>query len=125
MVTKPSQLRPWWTVLYVLNSVQAVALGLYARRRNYFRRDFTYNKFHFGVFTQIAAAVGIAAASKLAKPLVPGVLFLGAIGLVSWPAYSEGFREIRNEPDRIVDPHGYLRRVGIYCLLGGFGILFV
>ena len=50
MVTKPSQLRPVWTALYMVNSFNAVCFGLYARRRNWFRKDFTYNKFHFGVF---------------------------------------------------------------------------
>ena len=65
------------------------------------------------------------AAGKLSKPLVPGILFLGAIGLTSFPAYVEGMQEIRNEPDYHVDQSGFMRRVGIYCLLGGYGILFI
>ena len=66
MVTKPSQLRPLWTFFYMANTLNAVVFGLYARRRNKFRQDFTYNKYHFGAFTQIASAIGIAASSKLA-----------------------------------------------------------
>ena len=103
MVTKPSQLRPLWTAFYMVNSVNAVIFGLYARRRTAFRRDFTYNKYHFGCFMQIAAALGIAASSKMGKPLVPGLLFMGSVGLISMPAYLEGLAEIRNEPDRIID----------------------
>ena len=125
MVTTYSSFRPVWTVLYAANSVHAVSLGLYARRRHKFRRDFTYNKFHFGVFTQLASAFGIAAASKLGSPLIPGLLFLAAIGLVSFPAYSEGFREIRNKPDQDVDESGLMRRAGIYCLLAGWGLIVI
>ena len=109
----------------MLNTVTAVGLGLYARRRHKFRNSFTYNKFHFGVFVQLGSAIGLAAAGKLAKPLVPGVLFLAAIGLTSYPAYIEGFQEIRNEPDYIIDESGIIRRIGIYCLLGGYAILFI
>ena len=96
MSTAPSRLKPLWTGLYMANTVSAVTLGLYARRRGNFRNDFTYNKYHFGVFTQIFSAIGIAAAGKLTNPLIPGLLFLGAVGLVSFPAYREGFREIRH-----------------------------
>ena len=108
----------------MVNSVNAVVLGLYARRRTSFRRDFTYNKFHFGCFMQMAAALGIAASGKLGQPLVPGLLFMSSVVLVSFPAYMEGFAEIRNQPDRVIDEHGYMRRVGIYLALGGWGILF-
>ena len=119
-----SRLKPFWTGLYMVSTVHAVCLGLYARRRHKFRNDFTYNKYHFGVFTQLMSALGIAAAGKLANPLVPGLLFLGAIGLASFPAYREGFREIRNEPDLDNEYIGMARRAGIYCLLAGWGVLF-
>ena len=83
----------------MVSSVQAVTVGLYARRRHRFRNDFTYNKFHFGVFTQIISAIGIAAAAKLTNPIVPVALFIAATACTSFPAYREGFKEIRNEPD--------------------------
>ena len=72
----------------------------------------------------MAAALGIAASGKLGQPLVPGLMFMSSVVLVSFPAYLEGFAEIRNQPDRIIDEHGYMRRVGIYLMLGGWGILF-
>ena len=124
MVTVPSKLKPFWTGLYMMNTVNAVTLGLYARRRHRFRSDFTYNKYHFGVFTQIMAALGIAASGKLKKPLFPGLLFMGAVGMTSMPAYLEGIQEIKNEPDYIIDGTGMIRRVGIYCLLGGYAMIF-
>ena len=108
----------------MVNSFNAVCFGLYARRRNWFRKDFTYNKYHFGVFMQMMGALGIAASGKLANPLLPGLLFLSSICLVSFPAYAEGIPEIRNEPDRVIDEHGYMRRAGIYCMLAGWGFLF-
>ena len=69
-------------------------------------------------------ALGIAAAGKLASPLMPGLLFMTSIALISIPAYAEGIPEIRNEPDRIIDGKGYMRRVGIYCAIAGWGFLF-
>ena len=124
MVTKSSNLRPVWIALYMGNSLNAVVFGLYARRRPWFRKDFTYNKYHFGVFMQMFGALGIAASAKLTSPLLPGLVFLTSIALVSFPAYIEGIREVRNEPDRIIDKNGYMRRVGIYCMLAGYGYLF-
>lgn len=125
MAVKPSQLQPFWQGMYIVNSVHAVIVGLYARRRHKFRRDFTYNKFHFGVFIQIGSALGIAAASKFGNPLIPGLLFLSTIGLTSFPAYLEGFKEVRNEPDLVIDEHGTMRRVGIYCFVLGWGLVYV
>lgn len=124
MVTKLSSLRPFLLGLFMLNSTNAIIFGLYARRRNWFRKDFTYNKYHFGVFVQMAAAVGIAASGKLSNPVYPGILFMSSVALVSWPAYAEGLPEVHNNPDRVVDENGYMRRFGIYCLLGGWGVLF-
>ena len=49
---------------------------------------------------------------------------MGAVAMTSFPAYIEGFREIRNEPDWAVDSNGMLRRAGIYCLIGGYAVLF-
>lgn len=96
VVGTPSRYQPLWFALFVGNSIHAVCFGLYARRRHRFRNDFTYNKFHFGVFAQLASAIGIGLAAKLSQPLVPGLLFLSAVALTSLPAYSEGFKEIRN-----------------------------
>ena len=70
------------------------------------------------------AALGIAAAGKLKSPLVPMVIFTSAICFTSFPAYLEGFREIRNDADKKIDESGMMRRFGIYCLLGGYGLLF-
>lgn len=61
----PSKLQPIWTAIYFTSGVQAVCLGLYARKRHRFRNDFTYNKYHFGAFVQMFSALGIAGASKL------------------------------------------------------------
>ena len=58
----------FWTGLYMTSTFTAVALGLYARRRNKFRKDFTYNKYHFGCAVQIMSALGIGASAKMAVP---------------------------------------------------------
>ena len=52
----------------MVNTVSAVGIGLYARRRNNFRKDFTYNKFHFGCAVHILSALGIAASAKMPIP---------------------------------------------------------
>ena len=72
----------------------------------------------------MAGALGIAASGKLKSPLVPAIIFIAAIVTTSFPAYIEGFREIRNEADTNVDASGMMRRFGIYCLIGGYGLLF-
>ena len=106
------------------NTVGAVGFGLYARRRNKFRKDFTYNKLHFGCAVQILSALGMAAASKATLPYQTGVLFVGAICMNTIPAYYEGLLEIRNLPDSEVDT-SLVRRLGLYCLIGGYIILFI
>ena len=77
----------------MINTVNAVSFGLYAKKRHKFRSDFTYNKYHFGAFIQLFSALGIAATAKMPNPYVPTALFLAAIGTVSLPAYKEGFKE--------------------------------
>ena len=57
-----------WTGLYMASTASAVALGLYAKKRNKFRKDFTYNKYHFGCAVQILSAVGMSASAKLPVP---------------------------------------------------------
>ena len=93
-------------------------------RRNYFRRDFSYNKYHFGVAVQILSASGIAASAKMPVPYQTGLLFISAICLNSLPAYYEGYREIKNIPDSEVDT-SIARRIGIYCLIGGYALLLI
>ena len=108
----------------MVNCTSGIVLGLYARRRNKFRQDFTYNKFHFGAFIQIASALGMAACRKMPNPMLTGPLFVLSIGLTSLPAYQEGFREIRNQPDLEYDT-SIVRRIGLYCFLGGYVLLFI
>ena len=62
--------------------------------------------------------------TPLPKPWQTGGLFLLAIGCASYPAYIEGNREMRNEPAKEGDD-GTFRRVGIYCLMVGYGVLFL
>ena len=100
------------------STASAVTLGLYAKKRSKFRRDFTYNKYHFGCAVQILAAVGMSASAKMPAPYKTGILFVSAICLTSLPAYYEGFNEIRDLPDSEYDTSA-IRRIGIYCLIGG------
>lgn len=46
----------------------AVMMGLYGRSRQNFLSDFTYNKFHFGVYVQIITAIGLFKIRKLVRP---------------------------------------------------------
>ena len=104
--------------------VTAVAMGMYGRRRTDFMGDFSYNKYHFGVYCHIAAAAGFMQARKLpgSYKLLNGCLFTGAVLFNSLPAYYEGFHEIRNEP---VEPsNGLTRRIGFYMLVAGYAVIF-
>lgn len=64
----------------------------------------------------------MSASAKMATPYQTGLLFLTAICLTSFPAYYEGFKEIRDLPDSEYDS-SIVRRIGIYCLLGGYILL--
>ena len=47
------------------SAFSAIAMGLYGRHRQHFASDFTYNKFHFGTYLQIFAAVGLFSVRKM------------------------------------------------------------
>jgi len=45
--------------LYMGSAITGFTLGIYGRRRTRFARDFTYNKFHFGIYVNLASSFGI------------------------------------------------------------------
>ena len=88
-----------WSSLFFTSTVAGITMGIYGRKRHAFRSDFSYNKYHFGVFINIGSAVGMAFSAKMPFPHHTGLLFLAAIALNSLPSYKEGILEIRDEPD--------------------------
>jgi hypothetical protein len=117
-------MRHVWTVLYMANTVGGIGVGIYGRHRTHFRNDFTYNKYHFGVFVHIGSALGMASAVKMPTPWHLGSLFLVSIACTSLPAYQAGFREIKNQPDVETDT-SLIRRAGLYVFVAAWAILFV
>ncbi len=100
-------------------------MGLYGRKRHNFFSDFTYNKFHFGVYLQVVSAVGLFKVRKLIPPyrLFGAIMFMGAIAFTSIPAYYEGVKEIHNDPVDTVP--GIIRRCGFYMLVAGYAWIWV
>ena len=54
----------WSTGLSMLSYSSGLIMGLYGRNRINYSSDFTYNKYHFGVFTNMASGAGFILASK-------------------------------------------------------------
>ena len=87
-----------WSGLSLLSYTSGIFMGMYGRNRIKFSSDFTYNKYHFGVFNMMASGAGLMLASKTKTPAMMGVFFLGSIANLSIPSFYEGWLDIRNEP---------------------------
>ena len=111
-----------WKGLYMVNTVGAIGVGVYGRHRTTYRDDFTFNKYHFGVFLQLFSGFGFAAVSKMPNPHYAGLLFIASIALVSFPAYSDGWRQIRDEEDSGSN-NMMMRRIGIYCFMTAWAMI--
>ena len=78
----------------------AIPIGMYGRSRVNFSSDFKYNKYHFGVFSQILTAAGFMFSSKMKfsslqiwQPLTIIFLTSSLINLCL-PSYYEGIMDI-------------------------------
>jgi hypothetical protein len=111
-----------WQSLYLFSTVSAIGMGIYGRKRHQFRSDFTYNKYHFGILIQLASAFGMSISARMATPAQTGLLFALAIGLNCIPAYREGLREIRDQPESDAST-AFSRKLGFYCFVAGYSIL--
>lgn len=87
----------YWTGLSMLSYSSGLCMGLYGRNRINYSSDFTYNKYHFGVFTNIASGAGFMMASKTKAPLMIGSCFVSAILNLSVPSFYEGILDMRDE----------------------------
>merc|ERR1712086_712319 len=75
-----------------------IGLGMFGRNRIKFSSDFTYNKYHFGVFNMFASGAGLMLAAKTKTPALFGVFFLSSIANLSMPSFYEGILDMNNEP---------------------------
>ena len=110
-----------WTGMSLASYVSAVGIGMYGRRRVDFSTDFTYNKFTFGVFTNIICGAGLMLSSKMVAPWQSGLLFNGAILFLALPGIYEGYKDIINDPYEGDTTN--LRKFGFFCLLGGWAVI--
>ena len=60
--------RSLWTNLSIASYVSGIAFGVYGRKRIEYSTDFTYNKYHFGVFTNIVCGAGLMLSAKMKVP---------------------------------------------------------
>ena len=75
------------------------------------------------MLVNLLSGTGLFLSAKLASPWHSGALFLLATGLNSLPAYREGVRDIRNEPE-LQTSTTLVRKAGFYCLCAGFMVIF-
>ena len=118
--------RPMLRSAAMLGLATGTIVGIGGRSRTWFMNDFTYAKYHFGVFAHMAAAAGLFHIEKMhpkvANPTV--ALFGCAVILTSLPAYYEGIKEIRNQPIEPLDSRGMARKLGFYLLCTGYFFIF-
>ena len=119
---KPFNRPGFWQALFMLSTTTGLFMGVYGRKRHTFRSDFTFNKYHFGVFIQLSSAFGMKLSQTAKNPAITGLLFAFAIGLNSIPAYREGLVEIRDLPD-LGTSSTLRRKIGLYCLITGYSLL--
>ena len=110
-----------WSALSLLSYSSGLMMGLYGRNRINFSSDFTYNKYHFGVFTNIASGAGLMMASKTQSPMLAGVCFLSAMINNSLPSFYEGLQDMKDEP--FDSDTSLQRKIGTYSLILGYVIL--
>ena len=87
-----------WSGLSLLSYTSGIFMGMYGRNRIKFSSDFTYNKYHFGVFNMFASGAGLMLAAKTKTPALFGVFFLSSIANLSMPSFYEGILDMNNEP---------------------------
>ena len=96
-------------------------VGMYGRRRVDFSTDFTYNKYHFSVFTNFLCGAGYMLTSKMKVPIQAGACFHGALIFLSLPGMYEGYKDIKNDPYE--EDTSLFRKFGFFCLLGGYAVI--
>ena len=103
----------------------ASVVGYRGRHRTSFFNDFTYNKYHFGVYLQIFASSSLFMIRKMnpTQRLIGTGLMLSAIAMNSVPAMWEGYHEMKMEP--LPPSSGLVRRIGFYCFVAGGAWIFV
>ena len=110
-----------WSGMALASYIQAVGVGVYGRNRVNFSTDFTYNKYHFGVFTNIVSGAGLMLSSKMVAPWQSGVFFISAILNLSFPSYYEGYMDLKDEP--FEGDTSFQRKIGLYSLIIGSCII--
>ena len=110
-----------WTNLSMASYVSGIGLGIYGRNRINFRSDFTYNKYHFGMFCNLASGFGLMLSAKMVQPWQSGIFFLSALANLSMPSIYEGMMDMKNE-DYTTD-FALQRKIGLYSLLIGYAII--
>ena len=110
-----------WSGLSMLSYASGIGVGMYGRSRIKFSSDFTYNKYHFGVYNLFACGVGFMLAQKRTNPAMYGLCFISSIANLSVPGFYEGWLDIHNEP--ITFDTSLQRKIGLYSLLLGMGLL--
>ena len=110
-----------WTGMSLASYISAVGIGMYGRRRVDFSTDFTYNKYHFSVFSNILCGAGYMLSSKMVVPIQAGMCFHGAIIFLSLPGMYEGYKDIHNDPWE--EDTSTFRKFGFFCLLGGYAVI--
>ena len=87
-----------WSGMSLFTYVSGIGVGIYGRNRVNFSTDFTYNKYHFGVFTHIVSGAGLMLSSKMVAPWQSGIFFISSIVNLSLPSFYEGYKDIKDEP---------------------------
>ena len=113
--------RSIWTNMSIASYVSAIGLGIYGRNRINFSSDFTYNKYHFGMFCNLACGFGLMLSAKMVAPWQSGVFFVSALGNLSVPSVYEGMMDMRNED--IEGDSSLQRKIGLYSLLLAYAII--
>merc|ERR1711937_89989 len=78
-----------WSGLSMLSYASAIGIGMYGRSRIKFSSDFTYNKYHFGVYNVLICGAGFMLAAKRKNPAMYGACFISSIVNLSLPGFYE------------------------------------
>ena len=87
-----------WSGLSMGCYAAGIGIGMYGRSRIKFSSDFTYNKFHFGVYNVLICGMGFMLAAKRKNPALYGGFLISSIANLSMPGFYEGWLDIHNEP---------------------------
>ena len=110
-----------WSGLSLLSYASGIGIGMYGRNRIKFSSDFTYNKYHAGVYNILLCGMGFMLAAKRKNPMLYGAFLISSIANLSGPGLYEGWLDIHNEP--ITFDTSLQRKIGFYSLVIGMGLL--